>query len=221
VATWRMKRPEVRLASLGLEVVPDVEQCGRVGGGLAGGFEQAVAVDELGIGIFAHAARIAVNDVPHRGGGRRHAQHLVDLLLVLGNDDLRIGEADEVADLGVEPVLVEAEAFCAQGVGGNGGGDPVGARVADDGDGVALLDPKAAQRQRPQLGVLVELGPGERFPESEFLLPEGDVAAVPARVMAQQLGQRVVVLHVGKASGDHCEASVCNGVPMTPCSSPR
>ena len=117
-AGGRAEHGDVRAGGLVDEAVPQR----RLGGsGLAGGLQQRVAFDEPGVGVFAHAARIAVDDLLHRRDAGRDAQHLVDLLLVLGDDDLGLGIGDEIAHLRLQPVLVETEALGADGVGGDGG----------------------------------------------------------------------------------------------------
>ena len=62
--------------------------------------------------IFPHAARIGIDDVlqPRHALGQR--QQLVDLLLVLGEDELRLAVVEEIGGLLVQHVAIEPEAQC-------------------------------------------------------------------------------------------------------------
>ena len=59
--------------------------------------------------IAAQAARVVVDDRFHFRQAPDHLQDLVDLLLVLGHDHLRIAMVDDVGDLVEVRVLVEAD----------------------------------------------------------------------------------------------------------------
>ena len=71
----------------------------------------------------------------------RHAlgqrQQLVDLLLVLGEDELRLAVIEEIGGLLVQHVAIEPEAQSTDRMGGDFRRDPVRPVVADDADDVA------------------------------------------------------------------------------------
>ena len=78
-------------------------------GRLALGVE-GVDGDQARIVVFAHAARVGIDDVPDRRHPVAEAQDLVDLLLVLGHHQLGAGMGHQIGDLLVQGVAIHAQA---------------------------------------------------------------------------------------------------------------
>ena len=108
-------------------------------------------VDEAGVLVLAHAARIAADDVADAGDVVDQVEQLVDLLLVLGDDDPRPGIAQQVGDLLADRVLVDAERHGTHGVRRQLAPHPLRPVVADQGHGIAALQAQAAHAQRDVL----------------------------------------------------------------------
>ena len=124
---------------------------------------------------------------------RRHAvgdvEELVDLLLVLGEHRHRAAELQQVGDLVLQRVAVDAERAGAERVRRDLAHHPVRPVVADQPDHVAGADAQLPQAEREGAGPRLVLAPGDGAPDAEFLLAQRDFVAVLAGVAAQQLGQ--------------------------------
>ena len=68
--------------------------------------------------VAVHAARLVVDDVLEPGQPFPHFQHLVDLLLILGHDDTRLGDLQHAGKFVGDAVLIEPQGENAGGLGG-------------------------------------------------------------------------------------------------------
>ncbi len=170
-------------------------------------FELGAASDQLLLAhqprvvVLAHAAGITVDDVLDAGALFRDLQHLVDLLLILGDDDLRPGVVDQVSDLLIEGILVDAEDHRPKGVRGDLAVDPLGAVVADNADRVAAADAEGVHPQGKPLDAGVVVGPGEFVPDAELLLAQRHPLWPVRRVVGEQLGKGVEPGDIGIVRG--------------------
>ena len=73
---------------------------------------QVKMAHQSGIFILAHTARIAVNDMLHTWTFFSDLKNLIDLLFILGDDDLGASIVDQVGNLLIERILVDAEYHC-------------------------------------------------------------------------------------------------------------
>ncbi len=153
---------------------------------------------EARVVVLPHAARIAVDDLLDRGHPVLEIEELVDLLLVLGDHDAAARVIDEIGDLALQRVAVDAEAHRADGVRGDLAADPLRAVVADQRDHVALAEAEFRQAERDVAHMRVVVGPAIGLPDAELLLAHGDVVAVGGGMAAQDGRRRRVPLQVGQ-----------------------
>ncbi len=169
----------------------------------AAGALALAALDQLrpreqpGVGVFAQAAAVVVDDPPQLGQLARDLQELVDLLLVLGKGDLGLGVVEQILDLLAERVLVDAERHRAHALRRELGPEPVRPVAADDPDHVAARDPERQQPERQLLDLLFGIGPAVDVPDAEFLLAQRDLATEAGGIVQQQLGGGVGLRHIG------------------------
>ena len=88
------------------------------------------------------AARVVVDHLLHVPEPFPDLEELVDLLLVLGHDDLRLRVLEHVAELGGDGVLVDGKGDAAEGLRGELGEVQAPAVVADDRELVAAPEPE-------------------------------------------------------------------------------
>ena len=148
------------------------------------------------VAVVGHAARVVVD---HEAQGRQLAaegQHLVDLLLVLGDDHAHLGVVPDVGQLLRDRVLVHGNGHAPQALGGHLG--PVEPRpvVADDGQPVAPAEAERGQPQGEGAHLVEVLAPRPRLPDPAVLLADRRPGAQVARVPQQQARKRRRLSHV-------------------------
>ena len=158
----------------------------------------------------------------------RHAlsqhQQLVDLLLVLGEDELRFAIVEKIGGFLVEHVAIEPEAQATDRVGGDFGRDPVRPVVADDADDVLAPQAQLDQAKCEVANARLVIVPGENAPQPEILLAQRDLVAVLLRVEPKHLrigvGLRDAarIIHHAALS---CAGGASSGSTSTSSSSPR
>jgi hypothetical protein len=146
---------------------------------------------EKRIGVVAHAARVVIED---RLEGRQplaDLQELVDLLLVFGHGEARLGMLEHELHLGGDRILIDRDGNAAQAL--RRGHRPIEPRavVADDREPVAAPEAQRGQAVRQVLHFLRGLTPTPGLPDAEILLADRRVSAVPRRMVEQKLGKRV------------------------------
>ena len=120
---------------------------------------------------------------------------LVDLLLVLGHDDLHLAVGEDVDDLLPHARRVDPDGAGTERLGGEFGDQPLGTVVAEDGHHLAGPDPERGQAVGEVADTDVELGERVGLPDPVALLLHGDAAVAVAPVeLGQQLGERRSVL---------------------------
>ncbi len=158
----------------------------------------------------------------------RHAvgqrQQLVDLLLILGEHELRFAVIEEIGGFVIQHVAVKPEAQAADCVRRDFGCDPVGAIVADDADDIAAAESQLEHAECEILYACLVVVPGEQPPQAEILFAECDLVAVLLRVEAQEFWIGVglrdasgVIHHAALSLG----AGTSSGSTSTSSSSPR
>ena len=174
--------------------------------------------------IFPHAARIGIDDVlQSRHAVGKHKQ-LVDLLLVLGKDELRFAVVEKIGGFFVQHVAIKPEAQSADRVGGDFRCDPVRPVVADDADDIfapeAQFDEAKCEIAHPRLVVV----PGERAPQPKILLAQRDLVAVLLCIQPKHLGIGVGLCDAARIvhhAALSCAAGLSSGSTSTSSSSPR
>src|SRR5882724_1801519 len=151
--------------------------------------------DQLVVAVPAQPARVGIDDVRDLGELVDHAQDLVDLLLVLGDHELRVAVIDHVQHFGEARVLVDADGCRARGLGGQLRDHPLRAVVADDRDLPAPLEPESDQPERELAHPLAVASPAGLAPDAEVLLPQRRAVAEALRVLQQELGKGVARAH--------------------------
>lgn len=184
---------------LGRDAGADVGMDG-LGGGAAGGLDLGIGV-KMAVVVAAQAARIEV-DHPLQGvQAALDLEHLVDLLLVAGDDEAGAAVVEDESHLLGHGVLVERHGDGAAALGG--GHRPVerGAVAADDGDVVAGLQAEGVEAGGEVEDLTLGLGPGPDLPDAEFLLATGGTVAEAPGVAGEELRKRVEF--GGSAVGRH------------------
>jgi len=164
-------------------------------------FFQLVHADQTGIVVFAHAARVVKDDLFNAGDLLAQIQQLVDLLLILGDDDLWLGGGDQIFDLSFQRVAINAQAHRPAGVRGDFRPYPFGPIVADIGHHIAFAEAQGSETQGNPADMPVHLGPGERLPDAEFFFALGNITAVLTGIVCKQFRQRVKAGNVAKMGG--------------------
>jgi hypothetical protein len=125
-------------------------------------------------------------------------EELVDLLLVLGHGEPRLGVVDDVGQLFLDGVLVERHRHAAEGLGRGHRPVELGAVVADDRGLVTTGKAERGQSQRDAARAREVIAPRGGLPDAEVLLR-----------MATRLGQRSALARMsfGKVSGTRRRAS--------------
>ncbi len=176
--------------------------------------------------VFAHAARIGIDDVPQRRRAVGQAQQFVDLFFVFGKDEFCLAVVEKVGGFFVEHVAIEAEAQAANRMRRDFGRDPVRPVVADDADDVAPRQAQFDHAEREILHAGVVVVPGEELPEAEVFFTQRDLLAELAGVQPQQfrigvgLGDAGGVIHHAALSAGAGEGA-SSGSTSTSSSSPR
>jgi hypothetical protein len=136
-------------------------------------------------------ARIVVDDDAERRHLAADLQQLVDLLLILGQRELRAGMLDDIGKLVGHRILVDRYRHPAQGLRRAHRPIEPGAVVADHDQPIAALESQVGQagRQPPDLGG--DMGPVIGLPDAVFLLAIGRTARAGAGALRQKLGKRV------------------------------
>src|SRR5207249_4616690 len=116
---------------------------------------------------------------------------LVDLLLILRCNKLRIGVSEDVSKLVSYCVRIDRNRNRAQRLRGHQ--RPIELRPVgpNDGDRVSCLQSKSMQARSVSAHDLCNLSPGPRLPDAEILMPKRRTAAKLRGISRQQLGERV------------------------------
>ena len=162
-----------------LELLPDLGELGQA--------------HEARLAVGAHAPRIVVDHVLQVPAARPHRQELVHLLLVLDDGEAGLGVLDDVLHLLLDGVLVDRHRDAPQRLGRHDRPVELGPVVADDGDAVAAREAEGGQAERDETRLLEVLRPRIRLPDPEILFPDGDLAPEAARVVPNELRERVAL----------------------------
>ena len=193
-------------------------------GAVAAHLRQLVSVEQAWIAVFAHSARIGIDDVLEVRRAVAKFEQLVDLLFVLGEDDLGFAVSQQIQHFLGQRLAVHAERHAADGVGGDFGCDPVRPVVTDNADHVAALDAELDHAQREITHAVLIVVPGEDAPETEVLFAQRNLFAVLRRIEPQHLGVGVglcdaaCIVHHAVASAT---GLVSSSASSTSSSSPR
>ena len=116
--------------------------------------QQLVPRHQSGIGIAGQATRLIVNDVVNRFALITQIEHLVDLLLVFGQDEADIRLVHEVTDFVVRGVGVYRHGVTAQHAGCQHAHIKSGPVVAQHQQGIFAIKPKMLHARRAGQGVV-------------------------------------------------------------------
>ena len=141
--------------------------------------------------VAVHSPVVVVDDVLQLGQPVPHFQHLVHLLLVLGDHDPGRRRLQQPRQLRRHGVLVQPQGEGAQALGRQLGDRPLGPVVAHDCDAVALADAQRVQSQGEAPDPVQVARPGDLLPDAELLLAQGDAARGPLGVADQEAREGV------------------------------
>ena len=183
------------------------------------GFEQTRVV------VFAHAARIGIDDVADRRDAVAQRQQLVDLLFVFGEYQSRLAIVEQIGGFLLQHVAIQPERQGADGVRGDFGGHPVRPVVTDDADHVAAAEPEFDHAEREVAHPALVVVPAEGVPQPEVFFAQRDLAAMFAGIEPQQLGIGIGLVDpagvVHHAALSAAAAGVSSGSTSASSSSPR
>ncbi len=151
-------------------------------------------------------------------------EQLVDLLLVFGEDELRLAIVEEIGCFLVQHVAIEPEAETPDGVRRHFRGDPVRPVVADDPNDIATAETELDETEREVAHPRLVVAPREDAPQPKILLAQGDLVAVLPGVEPEHLGigislrDAACVVHHAALS---CAGRASSGSTSTSSSSPR
>ena len=166
--------------------LPDLDDVGKIG-------------EQVRI-VFGHPLRVVVDDLFYIRQVFLHVEDLVDLLLILGDDEFRLGVVDDVGDLFQDRILIYAGSESAGRLRGELGDDPFGLVVADDGNLVSRLKAEAYHAERKIFYLFEVLFPGKGLPDAEVFFPERDFpSSVLFCLFQEQLG-KCIRRHVPSAT---------------------
>ena len=154
--------------------------------------------EELLVLVAAQPARVGVDHVRDLGELLDHPQDLVHLLLVLGDDELRVAVIDDEAHLGEVGVLVDPDGRGARRLRRQLRDHPLGAVVPDDRHLAAALQPQRDQAEGELADPFAVAAPARLPPDPEVLLPQRGAVAEAFRVLQQQLRERVAPRRHGR-----------------------
>ena len=192
------------MASLGWAVVPDVVQriatssplpCATSASNAPGWRSNSsrpsackpLPGDQPGIVVIGHAAFVMVDDQPQVRA--LELEQLVDLLLVLAQHGGHTGGVTQVASLGRQHILVDAERHAAERLGRKLAPDPVRPVAADQGHALAATHAQRLQSERNEPDLVTTLGPGVDAPDAELFFPHRDFAGPVGRIVQEPLGR--------------------------------
>ena len=146
---------------------------------------------EAGGFVAVHPPRVIVDDVLETRQPVPHFQDLVDLLLVFGHDDARLGGFEHPGQLARDRVLVEPDGQDAGALGREFGDHPLRPVVSDDREPVPPLNAQLGQPQREGAHPAEILRPGDLLPDAELLLAQGDPVGMTDGVTREQTRKRL------------------------------
>ena len=157
---------------------------------------------------FAHRRRMAAqplvldhDDLFQPRQFVQRGQHLVGLLLVLAHHDVDVGMAEHIGHLRRGAGRVDPDRHAADQAGAHLGQHPLDAVFRDHADVAAVRQSERAQAQPEERGPAFVIGPGDRIPDAEVLLADGDAARRAQRLLVQHLRQRLVGQRGGLGHG--------------------
>ncbi len=148
---------------------------------------------EPGLAVAAQAARIVVDQVLQVTAAGPDTQELVDLLLILDDREPRLGVLDDVLHLALDGVLIDRHGDAAERLRRHHRPVELRAVVADDRHAVAAREAERGEAERDEARLLEILGPRGRLPDAEIFLADRDLVGEAPRILAHELGKRVVV----------------------------
>ncbi len=147
--------------------------------------------------ILAHTTRVAVDNMLDAGALLGDLKNLVDLLLILGENHPSPGIIDQVGNLFVERILIDAKDHAADGMDTDLPGNPFGTIVADNTDCVSLDNPQLLETEGNIANLLLIIGPGQLFPDAESLFTHCDIIGPMLSIIGEQLGKSIVNRNIG------------------------
>jgi hypothetical protein len=152
--------------------------------------QQLRGADEAGLVIVAQAARVVVNDVDQAGVAGAHLQHLVDLFLVFGKDELDFGVLDHKGHFRGHGVLVQRNGHGAQALYGQKSHVQVRPVVADQRQVLLRLQTQRQQAAGQVAHGLLSLLPAPGLPDAIFFFAQCRSLGAFGGMLKQKLRER-------------------------------
>ncbi len=146
--------------------------------------------NETFVVVVGHASWFDVDDLGQTGKGAVRLEHLVVLLLVLGEVHERAAVGDQILDLGRRIRRVQTDGDATNGDGGQIEDHPFGPILGMDRHPVTHIDPEGQQPVGRSLDQLPHLGPGVLVPDPVVLLPHGHALGRGSRPSPRQRRDR-------------------------------
>src|SRR6266508_1572053 len=151
---------------------------------------EVVEAEQAGIVVMAEPLGVVVDHLLDLREAPFEVEDLVDLLLVLGIDELGIRMVDDVLDLPRDGVLVHRHGHAADGLRGHHDRIDLGPVVAEQRQLVPPLEPEMHQSEGEGPHVGEVLRPGPLLPDTLFLLPERGIPGMLPGIAKEELGKR-------------------------------
>ena len=152
---------------------------------------------EHGIAVRLEPTGVGHHDPLEPRQRRADPEHLVGLLLVLGEDEPRLAVIEHPAHLLGHRVDEDPERDRAERLGGQLHVEPGGPVARDHRDGVPGPEPEVLQPERHRAHVGRVLPPRHLLPDAELLLAQRHRPGAPPRALDESTGERAVV-HRGR-----------------------
>ena len=146
---------------------------------LAPEFEQFVPGDQPLVVVGGESAGLEVDDPLQAGAGVRRREHLVDLLLVLGEVHGGAAVSEQVLDLGRRVGRIQADGDGPHGHGGDVEDHPLRPILGMDRHPVARLDAEGEEGVGGVEHIVPDVIPGELLPDAEVLLAHRHLVRCP------------------------------------------
>ncbi len=158
----------------------------RIGGGALRRGHVGIAA-ELGVLVAEHRRVVDHDDEAQRRQPIDHAENLVDVFLVPGDEDARPAVVHQIGELGRRAGRIDPVDDGAGALGGEIGDHPLLARVAHDGDALAAREAERAQPERAMRHQPGIVAPGALAIDAQMLGAERNRVRRRAGALAQEL----------------------------------
>ena len=122
--------------------------------------------------IFAHAARVFVDDFFDAGDAVFKIEELVDLLFIFGKNKPGLGVINEIGQLVFHQIAVKTNCDALTGVSRDFSSHPIRSVIANNRDNIAFLNAQSFEPKRHAPHIVVVIRPAGRHPDAQRFLAQ-------------------------------------------------